>query len=218
MQKAAPMDAKIRLEGGGNLRSAAEAAGVKRYIVQSSAFWYAPGAGLADESTPFAFNASPGISAGTHVYADIERRVLQSSKIDGIAVRFGFFYGPGTWFHPDGDVADQIRKQQFPVIGHGQGVWNFVHIQDAAKATAAAIYAAPGAYNVVNARPAMQKEWLPAFARYLGAPHPLHLSEEEGEAKFGADTVYYATKLRGASYAKARNEFNFEPRTFEWML
>ena len=218
MRKASEMDSKIRLEGGGHFLSAAETYGVKRYIAQSAAFWYAPGPGLADESCFFAYNASPGIASGCHVYSEIERRVLQSNKIEGVAVRFGFFYGPGTWFHPDGDMGEQVRKQQFPIIGKGQGIWNFVHIQDAAKAAAAAVYAAPGAYNVVNARPAMMREWLPAFARYLGAPHPHHITEEEGLAQFGADSVYYATNLRGASYSKARSEFNFEPRSFEWML
>lgn len=218
MKKATEIDSKVRLEGGGYLLAASEKYGVRRYIAQSAGFWYAPGSGLADESTSFAFDASPGIAAGVRVYAEIERRVLQSRKLEGVALRFGFFYGPGTWFHPDGNMADQIRKSQFPIIGTGQGVWNFVHIEDAARAAGAAIYITPGAYNIVNNRPTMMREWLPAFARYIRAPHPKTITEEEGVKLFGPDRVYYATQLRGASNAKIKHEFNFDPRTFEWLL
>lgn len=218
MQNAAEMDGKIRREGGAHLQAAAEAHGAKRYIVQSSGFWYAPGSGLADESALFAFEGPPGIATGTHLYAEIEHRVLQSEKIEGVALRFGFFYGPGTWFHPDGNVAAQIRKKQFPIIGKGDGVWNFIHVADAAKAAVSAIYSFPGAYNIVNNHPSQLREWLPAFARFLRAEHPLWITEEEGFKQKGAEAVYYATKLRGASNAKAKHEFNFQPRTFEWFL
>lgn len=218
MRQAAGLDAKIRIEGGAHLQEAAEACGTQRYIVQSSGFWYAPGAGLAEEDASFAFEASPGIASGTRLYADIEQRVLESEKIEGVALRFGFFYGPGTWFHPDGNVAEQIRKKQFPLIGRGEGIWNFVHIEDAARAVKSAIYSSPGAYNVVNNHPAAMRDWLPAFAHYIGAEHPLSITEEEGLKERGADAVYYATKLRGASNAKAKREFNFQPRTFEWFL
>lgn len=218
MQQAAELDSKVRREGGGYLQAAAETYGTRRYIVQSCGFWYAPGAGLADEFVPFAYEAPPGIATGAKLYAEIERRVLQSNKIEGVALRFGFFYGPGTWYHPDGSMAEKVHKKKIPIIGKGQGVWSFVHIEDAAKAVAAAIYCSPGAYNITNNRPAQQNEWLPAFARYLGAPYPPVISEEEGLRTLGANVVYYATKLRGASNAKAKREFHFEPRTFEWLL
>lgn len=217
MQKAAEMDAKIRWEGGSHLQAAAEACGVKKYIAQSSGFWYAPGKGLADEKTPFAFEATPGISSGAFLYAKIEERVLRSKKIEGTTLRFGFFYGPGTWFHPNGNVAEQILKQQFPMIGKGQGIWSFIHIEDAAKAIVLAIAGTPGIYNIINDHPAEMREWLPAFARYLKANQPSNLSEEEGEKQKGVDAVYYATKLRGASNAKAKRTLNFQPRPFEWL-
>lgn len=218
MRNAAARDAQIRLEGGKNLLQAAIKFDARRYIIQSTAFWYAPGVGLADETTPFASDATPGIAAGVKVYTELEKRVLQSEKIEGVALRFGFYYGPGTWFNPDGNVADQVRKRQFPVIGNGHGFWNFVHIEDAANAVASAIYCNPGAYNIVNDHPARMSEWLPAFARFIGAPQPPFISEEEGFKLKGADSVYYATKLRPASNAKAKREFNFEPHTFEWLL
>lgn len=217
MKKAAEIDAKVRLEGGSNLQAAAELNGVMRYIVQSSGFWYAPGEGLADETVSFAFHASPGIAAGTNVYQSIEDRVLKSKAIEGVALRFGFFYGPGTWFNPDGNMADQIHKQQFPIIGNGGGVWNFIHIEDAAKSIVSTIECPPGAYNIVNNTPVEMRIWLPSFARFLKAPMPTTLSVEEGLEKRGADSVYYATKLRGASNEKAKHTFNFSPWPLEWL-
>jgi nucleoside-diphosphate-sugar epimerase len=218
MRQAAELNAKIRKEGGANLQDAAEMNGVKRYIVQSSGFLYAPGTGLADESTPFAFEATPGIASGTRIYSEIERRVLESEKIEGVSLRFGIFYGPGTWFYPHGSVAEQVHKKQFPVIGRGEGVWNFVHIEDAAKAVRSAIYSSPGVYNICSDHPSPLREWLPAFARYIHAEQPLWISEEEGLKERGADAVYYATKLRGASNLKAKHAFNFQPRNFEWFV
>ena len=132
---------------------------------------------------------------------------------NSLQLRFGFFYGPGTWYHPGEDVANQIQQQQFPVIGKGEGVWNFVHIEDAAKAVVDAIQSAPGAYNIVNDQPSEMRIWLPAFAKYLGAPSPPKITEEEGLKIKGVDSVYYATKLRGASNQKAKQEFNFKPRS-----
>lgn len=218
MRQAAELNAKIRLEGGANLQAAAEKFGTKRYIAQSSGFWYAPGSGLADENTSFAFEATPNIAAGCQTYAEIEKRVLQSNQMEGVALRFGFFYGPGTWFHRDGNIGTQISKRQFPIIGKGAGIWNFIHIDDAAKAVTSAVYSYPGAYNIVNDHPSPMHEWLPAFARYLKAPPPQWLSEADGLEQKGADSVYYATQLRGASNAKAKQVFNFQPRTFEWLL
>lgn len=216
MSEAAPMDAKIRIEGGGNLLSAAEENGVKRYIAQSTGFWYAPGDGLADEHTPLATYATPGISAGVYNYMEIEKRTL-CARLEGIPLRFGFFYGPGTWFSPDGNMGDQIRQKQFPLIGKSEGFWNFVHIEDAAKAIILALQARIGVYNIVNDHPSQLKEWLPAFARMIKADPPPHLSEEEGANQLSPDSVYYATKLRGASNAKARHELYFNPRPFEWL-
>jgi len=94
-----------------------------------------------------------------------------SSDIEGIVLRYGFFYGPGTWFNPDGDVAKQVRQQQFPIIGNGEGVWSWLHVEDAAIATvAAAEQGNPGIYLIANDQPLAVREWLPAFARWLNAP------------------------------------------------
>lgn len=219
MAEVAHLDAKIREEGGLNLQNAAESLGsVKRYIVQSCGFGYEPGKGLADENTPFAFKSTPIIAANLDLYSKIECRVLESSKLEGVALRFGFFYGPNTWFVPKGNIADQLHKKQFCVIGKGEGVWNFVHIEDAARAVVSSLYCFPGVYTIVNDRPAQLREWLPAFARYVSERPPLWITEEEGLKQYGEERVYYATKLRGASNAKAKKAFDFQPRTFEWLL
>ncbi len=156
MRAAAERDRKVRTEGNANLLAAIQDAGVRRYILQSSGFWYAAGAGLADESAQLAFDASPGVAAGTRVYAGLEAAGSSKPHVDFVSLRYGFFYGPGTWYSRDGDMAEQVRQQKVPIIGAGQGVWSWVHVDDAAAATAAALACAPGAYNVVDGDPTSQ--------------------------------------------------------------
>src|SRR5215468_9603506 len=217
MNAAAALNTRIRLEGGANVLAAAQAAGVRRYLRQSVAFYAIPGPGLADEDTPLAFDASPSVAAGARELAELEGRLLEAHDLEGIVLRYGFFYGPGTWFNPDGDVAQQVRQQQFPIIGNGEGVWSWLHIEDAAIATiAAAQQGNPGIYLIANDQPLAVREWLPAFARWLNAPPPPQVSVED--AKDGdADAVYYGTQMRGASNAKAKRELNFQPRSLEWV-
>jgi nucleoside-diphosphate-sugar epimerase len=218
MAAAAPFNRRIRLEGGANVLAAARAAGVRRYLRQSIAFWAESGPGLADEGTPLAFDASPAVAADVRVVAEIERRLLESPDIEGIALRYGFFNGPGTWFNPDGDVADQVRRQQFPIIGNGDGVWSWLHIEDAAAATvAAAEQGKSGVYLVVNDQPLAVRQWLPAFAAWVKAPQPPQVSVEEAPQGGGPDAVYYGTQMRGASNAKAKGELGFQPRKLEWV-
>src|SRR5262249_5473348 len=157
-----------------------------------------PGAGLADEETPLAFDASPFVAADARIVTELERRLLGAHDIEGVALRYGFFYGPGTWFNPDGDVARQVREQQFPIVGNGEGVWSWLHIEDAANATVAAAEAgSPGIYLFANDRPLPVRHWLPAFAQWLNAPPPPHISVEDAVKTSGADAVYYGTQMRG---------------------
>jgi nucleoside-diphosphate-sugar epimerase len=219
MRAAAPFNRRIRLEGGANMLAAAQAAGVRRYLRQSIAFWAVPGPGLADEETPLAVNASPAVAANARVVSEIEQHLLHTPGLEGISLRYGFFYGPGTWFHPDGDVAQQVRQQQFPIVGAGEGVWSWLHIEDAAIATAAAVErGAAGIYLIANDRPLPVGEWLPAFARRLNAPAPPRISVEAALQAGGADAVYYGTQMRGASNAKAKRELGFQPRPLEWLV
>lgn len=217
MKAAAERDARVRLEGNKNLIAAAQQTGVRRFLVQSSGFWYAPGEGLADEDERFAYGASPAVAAGSERYAELEAMTLGRTEFQAIALRYGFFYGPGTWFISDGDVGKQVRQQQVPIIGSGQGVWSWVHIDDAADATVRALDCAPGPYNIVDDNPSEQRVWLPSFARYCGAPEPPHVSEQQALQAAGPDAVYYATRLRGASNEKAKRELGFRPRSLQWL-
>ncbi len=217
MAEAAPGDRKLRLEGGGNLHRAARACGVRRYVQQASAFFLRPGSGLADESEGLAVDATPRVAASARTYAELEARVLNAGDMEGVALRYGFFYGPGTWYHPDGAAADQVRRQEVPIIGRGEAVWSWVHIDDAALATVEALTVPPGVYNVVDDDPSPVSIWLPAFARAVGAPPPPMVSEQEARAAAGEDAVYYGTRLRGASNAKAKKAFGFAPRRLEWL-
>ena len=217
MKAAVERDRKVRAEGNINLLAALRDAGVRRYLLQSCGFWYAPGVGLADESVQFISSASPGVEAGAGAYMELEARASATPGIEFVALRYGFFYGPRTWYTREGDIGDQVRRQQVPIIGEGQGVYSFVHIDDAAGATAAALECAPGAYNIVDGNPSPQHLWLAAFARAAGAPPPPRVSEEEALRALGPDAVYYATRLRGASNEKSRRELEFRPRPLEWI-
>jgi nucleoside-diphosphate-sugar epimerase len=217
MEAAAERDHTVRTQGNATLLAAAEAVGVRRYLLQSSAFFYAPAPGLATENDSLAVDASPGIAQSAQSYTALEASIFSRPTIDAVALRYGFFYGPGTWFSKEGDMGEQVRQGNIAVIGSGAGLWNFVHVDDAAAATAAALHCEPGIYNVTGDQPYEQRVWLPAFARYVGAPRPSHLSEEQALDALGPDSVFYATRLRGASNVKAKRDLRFQPRTLEWL-
>src|SRR5262249_27340212 len=153
---AAERDRKVRVEGNINLLAALRDASVRRYLLQSSGFWYAPGAGLAGESVPFISSASPAGEVNGRTHLELAARGSATPGIEFVALRYGFFYGPGTWYTCEGDMGDQVRQQQVPIIGDGQGIYSFVHIEDAAGATAAALECPPGAYNIVDGNPSPQ--------------------------------------------------------------
>ena len=171
---------------------------MRRYIQQASGFFLKADAGLADESARLATDASAGVAASAPMYADVEARLLNSGK-------------------PEGAAADHVRRREMPVVGQGEGVWSFVHIEDAALASVAALTAPPGMYNVVDDDPSPVSRWLPAFARWVGAPPPPQLTEQEAREVAGEDAVYYGTKLSGASNDKAKQTFTFKPRRLQWL-
>ena len=211
-------DRKLRLEGGGNLFRAAIATGVRRYLQQASGFFLkAPQGELADEAAPLDVDASPAIAASARTYRELEARLFSSDAIEGVSLRYGFFYGPKTWYHPGEAAANMVMKQQLPVVGKGEGVSSFVHIHDAAVGTVLALAADPGVYNLVDDDPSQQAVWLPAFAKFVGAPEPPRFSEAEVKALAGEDAVYYATRLSGASNAKAKRVLGWKPRRLQWL-
>lgn len=220
MRAADAANQRIRLEGGDNVLAAAKAAGVRQLLRQSIAFWAIPGEGLADEETPLALDASPAVASGAAVVAELEKRLLEDRNIEGTILRYGFFYGPETWFHPDGDVGQQVRERKFPIIGNGDGVWSWLHVEDATGATiAAAERGKSGIYLITDDTPLAVRDWLPSFAKWLDALAPPTVSAEEVlQSPGGDDAVYYGTKMRGASNAKAKRELNFQPQPMEWLV
>ena len=143
----------------------------------------------------------------------LEHGLREADGIEGIALRYANFYGPGTGFALDGDIVTQVRKRQLPIIGDGGGVWSFVHVDDAAAATIAAIeHGRPGVYNVVDDEPAPVSAWLHALAEAVGAKPPRHVPVWLGRLAAGEVGVSMMTQIRGTSNAKAKRELAWSPR------
>jgi nucleoside-diphosphate-sugar epimerase len=209
---------RIRVEGSANLLAAAAEAGAQRYVAQSVAFWYAPvGDGIKDEDAPL-WKDAPG-PFGTSVAAveAMEQKIRAAQGIDAVILRYGFLYGQGTWYAPDGQMGRMTRKRQNPILGRGEGVSSFIHVEDAARATVAALERAQaGTYNVVDDVPAAQKEWLPGFAKALGAPTPLTTPAWLAEVVVGKPLVVWQTTLRGASNAHFKAATGWTPKYPSW--
>jgi nucleoside-diphosphate-sugar epimerase len=146
----------------------------------------------------------------------LERAVTGMPPIEGLVLRYGGFYGPGTSLQldpPAGEHIDAIRDRKFPIVGGGGGVWSFVHIEDAAEATVIAIErGAPGTYNIVDDEPAAVRDWLPGAARELGAKPPRRVPRWLGRIVAGEAATVMMTEIRGASNAKAKRELGWTPR------
>ncbi len=210
---------RLRIEGTDNLLAAGRAAGVRRFVAQSNgAFTYArTGGPVKTEEDPLdpspIRQMAPMIAAIGH----LERAVLGADWTEGIVLRYGAFYGPGTSMEPGSEQLEMIRKGRFPVVGEGGGVWSFIHIADAAEATVAAIEnGARGVYNIVDDDPAPVAEWLPELARKLGAKKPMRVPRFVGRLAAGQAGVVLMTELRGASNAKAKRELGWRPAHPSW--
>lgn len=207
---------RLRDEGTRVLLAAAEAAGARRFVAQSVAFAYRPdGGGLRDESAPLFADAPAAFRPMVAAVASLERQVAGAS-LEGVALRYGFFYGAGTVYADDGSITARVRKRGMPVVGDGAGVFSFVHVDDAAAATVAALDAPPGVYNVVDDDPAPVREWLPAFAAAVGAPPPFRVPRFLGRLAAGPYGVYLMCDLPGASNRKAREVLGWAPRWSSW--
>jgi nucleoside-diphosphate-sugar epimerase len=142
---------------------------------------------------------------------------MQTPGLEGLVLRYGQFYGPGTYYAPDGSMAEQVRRRRFPIVGRGDGVFSFIHLDDAASATIAAVeHGSPGVYNVVDNEPAPLREWLPVYAEALGAKSPFRVPTFLARLVAGSFAAIMATQLRGASNAKAKRELGWEPRYASW--
>jgi nucleoside-diphosphate-sugar epimerase len=208
---------RLRTEGTDILLSAARAAGVRRFVAQSFAGWgQRTGGPVKTEDDPFDPDPPAAVRALLDAILYLERAVTSAAPIEGLALRYGGFYGPGTslQFHPPaGEQTEAIRDRKFPIVGGGGGILSFVHIEDAAEATAIAVErGAPGVYNVVDDTPTPVRDWLPPGARELGAKRPFSVPRWLGRLIAGEAAVVMMTELRGASNAKAKRELGWTPR------
>jgi len=209
---------RIRRDGTANLLAAAHAVGARRFICQSIAFAYAPGPRpqVMAEDAPLFLTAPPPFGDGVRATAEMERAVLEADGIDALVLRYGWFYGPGTYFGRNGATAVDVRRRRFPVIGKGSGLFSFLHVDDAAAATVAAVErGAPGVYNVVDDEPAPMREWLPAYAEAIGAKRPLRIPVWLARIAAGP-TASLVSRQPGAANDKAKSELGWKPSWPSW--
>ena len=202
-----------------DLIEAGREAGAHRIVAQSIAFLYVPdGDMVKDEEAPTLSSKLVDAKFGETADAtlDMERQVVEAEGMDGLVLRYGFFYGPGTWFAKGTSLAKQYRRRMSPIVGSGTGVFSFIHVEDAASATVAAVErGAPGVYNVTDDEPAPANEWMPAFAAAVGGGRPFRVPLWLGKLAAGYNAEAMET-MRGASNAKARRELGWEPRYASW--
>ena len=209
---------RVRREATPHLIDAARAAGARRLVAQSIAFLYAPvGDAVKDEGDPPWLDAPPPLDRGIGTVVGVERAVTNAEGLEGVVLRYGFFYGQGTYFAADGATAAEVRKRRYPVVGRGSGVFSFIHVEDAAGATVAALdRGATGIYNVTDDEPAPMREWLPVYAEALGAKPPRRVPLFLARIVAGRFATAMALEVRGASNAKAKRELGWTPRHPTW--
>jgi nucleoside-diphosphate-sugar epimerase len=210
---------RMRVEGTRALIEAAAAVGAQRIVAQSIAFAYAPeGDWVKDETAPLYLDAPSPWGGAVGAVAELERQVMEARGMDGVVLRYGSLYGPGTWYDPDGGtIAEAVRAGKMPLIGDGAAMLSFTHVEDAASAAVAALDAPPGIYNAVDDEPVRARDWLPQYARSLRGPEPARISVEEGLERAGWIAVHRMTDQRGASNARARERLGWEPLHPSWV-
>jgi 2-alkyl-3-oxoalkanoate reductase len=211
---------RLRTEGMDHLLAAGRAVGARRFIAQSFAGWpfERTGGPIKTEEDPLQANPPKTVSETLAGIRHVEE-IAGANGIEGFALRYGGFYGPGTSIslNPDGEQVTMIRKRRLPVIGNGAGIWSLVHIRDAAAATAAAVdRGEPGVYNVVDDEPVAVGELLPELAKAVGAKPPRHIPRWLGRLIAGEGNTIMMTEVRGASNAKAKRELGWELQYPSW--
>jgi nucleoside-diphosphate-sugar epimerase len=202
---------RVRTEGTRILVDAARATGARRVVAQSIAFAYAPtGDRVKEEDAPLFTDAPPPVGGLVAAIAEHEQRITGTAEIEGLVLRYGMLYGPGTYHDRRGSTAADIIAGRVPLVPGATGMYSWLHVEDAASAAVAALErGAPGIYNVVDDEPAPQPEWLPVLAQALGADPPA-----AAEMPLPPDALEMS--LRGASNAKAKRELGWRPRYASW--
>jgi 2-alkyl-3-oxoalkanoate reductase len=219
--RGAIMTNRLRMEGTDHLLAAGRAVGARRFVAQSfGAFrWARTGGPVLTEADPLDPNPPASLRPVVEGLLYLERAVTTIEWGDGLVLRYGGFYGPGTSISlaADAVMAAPIRKRRFPIVGDGGGVFSQIHIDDAAAATAIAVeHGQPGIYNVVDDDPAPVREWLPVLASVLDAKPPRRIPRWLGRLAAGEAATLTMTEVKGASNAKAKRELGWQPRYPSW--
>jgi nucleoside-diphosphate-sugar epimerase len=210
---------RLRTEGTRNLATAAVKAGVEKFIAQSFAGWpYAPkGIRLKTEEDPLDSSPTPKLKSMLDAIETLEHTVLREQGFIGIVLRYGPFYGPLSSIARDGAMVEDIRAHKVPIVGQGTGVWSFIHLDDAATATLAALNRGQrGIYNIVDDDPAPVAEWLPYLAECVGAKPPGHVPNFTAKFLMGEHVVALMNDIRGVSNEKAKRELGWTPKWSSW--
>ena len=210
---------RLRTEGTDALLAPASAVGARRFIAQSFCGWpfAREGGAVRTEEAPLDSNPPAGFSRTLGAIKYLENTVRDTGELDGLVLRYGAFYGPGTAIARDGQIVEMVRRRLLPIVGDGAGIWSFIHIRDAAKATAAAVTRGnPGIYQIVDDDPAPVSAWLPALAQAVGAKPPRRVPAVLGKLAIGEGGVSMMTKIRGCSNAKAKRELGWQPSYSSW--
>ena len=207
---------RIRTEGYRNLVAAAQAAGARKLVAQSIAFVYAPGDTPADEADALWHDGPEPFAQTLRATVAGEDATLDSG-LEPLVLRYGWFYGPNTAYAADGATTAMIRARRFPVVGRGTGVSSFIHVDDAADATAAAVESgATGILNIVDDEPSPLREWLPATAEAIGAPKPRRVPAFVARLAAGRLAAVFSTQQRGVSNARAKEALGWTPAHPTW--
>jgi 2-alkyl-3-oxoalkanoate reductase len=210
---------RLRTEGTDHLIAASRSAGVRRFVAQSFGGWsYArEGVPVKTEEDPLDPSPPEQFRRTLDAIRYLEAAVAGAEGPEGLALRYGWFYGPGTSIGEGGPIVEGVRRRRLPIVGGGGGIWSFIHVGDAARATVAASErGAPGVYNVADDEPAAVSEWLPALASALGAKPPRRVPAILGRLGTGEAGVVMMTQIRGASNAKAKRDLGWQPAHASW--
>ena len=213
------MTNRLRTEGTGHLLAAAKAAGVRRMVAQSFAGWNLARTGgpVKTEDEPLDQHPARSQTETLKAIEYVERTVAGDPEIEGLALRYAGFYGPGSQLGRGGILVEQIKARKIPIVGNGAGIWSFVHFTDAASATVRAVETGePGIYHIADDEPAATTVWLPELARILGAKPPRRVPAWLGRLVAGEAAVGMFTQARGADNTKAKRELGWTLRYPTW--
>lgn len=217
--KAFAMTNRLRTEGNRNLIAATRAAGARRFIAQSFCGWpyERTGGPVKSEDDPLDPHPPGELAGSLQAIRQLEEDVTSLPDIEGVVLRYGYFYGPGTVFANGGSFIDDLRRRRIPLVGQAGAIYSFAHVDDVASATARAIEGTPtGIFNIVDDDPAPMREWLPFLAQVVGAKPPLRLPGWLARLVMPEHLYLMMTDIRGGSNQRFREAFGWRPKYPSW--